>query len=190
MSPARDIAYVAVFALALVAPVVAAPLIRTVGAPQVVGDVVDVLKTPANRVVPLLLAPALDPSKLVRFRDRDYLVGHNDSVSMTPLGTMTVRKIAGGQVSEVVVVRTETGTYSNEATISPHFRYPGITVVPLPQLPPGYSYSYPEVEDEAEAVEPARAMQGPAPTMQSRGSFIVLPPLLRCPSSSDEIVCV
>jgi len=74
---------------------------------------------------------ALDPSKLVKFKDRLYEVSYEDSVSTTPVSSSTIRKIEYGRTSFVDIATTATGTYSSEALYSPHIRYPGILVKPV-----------------------------------------------------------
>lgn len=75
-------------------------------------------------------ANSIDPSRLVRFENRDYIVDYEDWVSTTPLSTTQVKKIEAGKVSYVTITTTETGTYSTDAMVSPHVQYPGITVQP------------------------------------------------------------
>jgi hypothetical protein len=74
----------------------------------------------------------LDPSNLVRFKDRTYSVTYEDSVSTEPVSQASVRKIGYGQTSFVQIAMTATGTYSSEALYSPNFRYPGIHVKDVP----------------------------------------------------------
>jgi hypothetical protein len=71
---------------------------------------------------------ALDPSNLVRFKDRTYSVTYEDGVSTEPVSQASVRKIGYGQTSFVQIATTETGTYSSDGLYSPNFRYPGIHV--------------------------------------------------------------
>lgn len=71
-------------------------------------------------------------STLVRFNDRDYEVSAADWVSLTPLSSVTVRKIGYGRAVDVSVATTATGVYSSDGMVSPHIRYPGIDVRPVP----------------------------------------------------------
>lgn len=71
-------------------------------------------------------------STLVRFNDRDYEVSAADWVSLTPLSSVTVRKIGYGRAIDVSVATTATGVYSSDGMVSPHIRYPGIDVRPVP----------------------------------------------------------
>jgi hypothetical protein len=73
-------------------------------------------------------ANSIDPNRLVRFENRDYLVDYEDWVSTTPLTTTQVKKIEAGKVSYVTITTTATGTYSTDAMVSPHVQYPGISV--------------------------------------------------------------
>lgn len=75
---------------------------------------------------------AIDPSKLVRFGDRDYRVEYADWVATDPISSSTVKKIEAGKVSYVSISTTATGTYSTDGLTSRHIRYPGITVEALP----------------------------------------------------------
>jgi hypothetical protein len=75
---------------------------------------------------------ALDPSNLVRFKDRTYSVTYEDGVSTEPVSQASVRKIGYGQTSFVQIATTATGTYSSEGLYSPNFRYPGIHVKEVP----------------------------------------------------------
>lgn len=67
-------------------------------------------------------------SMLVKFDDRDYEIAYQDWVSLDPISTSSVRKIGFGQISEVSIATTDTGTYSSDGMISPHVLYPGIEV--------------------------------------------------------------
>jgi hypothetical protein len=185
MDPTRSVLVGVGLALLVGAPVLAAPLIKTLGAATV--------RSEAGRLIPLLAAVPVDPGNLVRFRDRDYLVQYEAGVSLEPLASSVIRKIAGGVVSEVTVVQTTTGTYSSEATVSPHVRYPGITVIPLPELPPGYRYVAPVGEDgaSAETAPSAQPASGAlARETVSEGSFVVLRPPVTCPSADSRVVCI
>lgn len=71
-------------------------------------------------------------STLVKFGDREYEMAAADWVSLTPISSVTVRKIGYGRATEVSVATTATGTYSSDGMVSPHVRYPGITVRPVP----------------------------------------------------------
>ncbi len=77
---------------------------------------------------------ALD-TQLVRFGDNYDAIQTEPGVSLEPLSTVTVRKIAFGQTSFVTVTTTSSGVYSSDALASPHVRYPGIHVAQL-QLEP------------------------------------------------------
>lgn len=93
-----------------------------------------VVETFADELIQRIAAPGIDPSKLVRFEDKDYVVEQDDWVSTDPLTTTTVRKIEGGKVSTVTITTTSTGTYSSDAMFSPHVQYPGISVKRAPDL--------------------------------------------------------
>lgn len=84
-------------------------------------------------------------STLVKFNDRDYEISHADWVSLTPISSAVVRKVGYGVVTIVNVATTSTGVYSSDSMISPHVRYPGITVRPVPQeeAESGYSPAMP-----------------------------------------------
>lgn len=73
----------------------------------------------------------IDPSKLVRYEDRDYVVDYDASVATDPLSTTRVKKIEAGKVSYVTITTTATGTYSTDAMFSNHVQYPGISVEPV-----------------------------------------------------------
>ncbi|WEK03023.1 MAG: hypothetical protein P0Y65_12490 [Candidatus Devosia phytovorans] len=73
----------------------------------------------------------IDPSKLVRYEGRKYIVDYDASVSTDPISTSQVKKIEGGRVSYVTITTTETGTYSSDAMFSNHVQYPGIDVQPV-----------------------------------------------------------
>ncbi|MHA6729412.1 hypothetical protein [Devosia sp. A369] len=70
----------------------------------------------------------VDPSRLVRFEERDYLVDYEDWVATDPLATARVKKVEAGKVSYVTITTTDTGTYSSDAMFSRHVQYPGISV--------------------------------------------------------------
>ncbi len=85
---------------------------------------------------------AIDPDTLVRFKDRDYSVTYEDWVDTTPLERVTVRKIAFGKMTTVTVTSTDSATFSSEALFSPHIRYPGVTVTPVPRAGDGIAVAY------------------------------------------------
>jgi len=70
----------------------------------------------------------IDPAKLVRYEDRDYIVDYDASVATEPLSTARVKKVEAGKVSYVTITTTATGTYSSDAMFSNHVQYPGISV--------------------------------------------------------------
>ncbi|WEJ57678.1 hypothetical protein [Devosia sp. FJ2-5-3] len=74
------------------------------------------------------IADGIDPDRLVKFGERDYIVDYADWVSTDPISMHRVKKIEAGRVSEVAITRTSTGTYSTDALTSRHVQYPGITV--------------------------------------------------------------
>lgn len=74
----------------------------------------------------------IDPSRLVRYEERDYVVDYDDWVATDPLSTTRVKKVEAGKVSYVTITTTATGTYSTDAMFSPHVQYPGIQVAPAP----------------------------------------------------------
>jgi hypothetical protein len=59
----------------------------------------------------------IDASKLLIFNE-DLGVAHEDWVSTDPLETHAIKKIEGGRVSYVSVIRTATGTYSSSIRAS------------------------------------------------------------------------
>ncbi|WP_196259574.1 hypothetical protein [Pelagibacterium limicola] len=91
------------------------------------------------------VAPPAPLSTLVKFGDRDYEVTTADWVSLDPISSNTVRKIGYGRVSEVAIVTTSTGTYSSDGMISPHVRYPGISVRPTPTAAASRGYYWERV---------------------------------------------
>jgi len=74
----------------------------------------------------------VDPSSLVRFEERDYVVNYDDWVATDPLSTTRVKKVEAGKVSYVTITTTATGTYSTDAMFSNHVQYPGISVEQAP----------------------------------------------------------
>lgn len=70
----------------------------------------------------------VDAASLVKFEDRDYVVGYDDWVSTDPLSTARIKKVEAGKVSYVSITTTATGTYSTDAMFSNHVQYPGISV--------------------------------------------------------------
>jgi hypothetical protein len=72
----------------------------------------------------------IDPSRLVKFEERDYVVDYEDWVATDPLSTTQVKKIEAGKVSYVTITTTATGTYSTDGMFSNHIQYPGISVAP------------------------------------------------------------
>lgn len=79
---------------------------------------------------PLTQANGIDPDRLVKFGERDYIVDYADWVSTDPITTHRVKKIEAGRVSQVTITRTLTGTYSTDGLVSRHVQYPGISVRP------------------------------------------------------------
>jgi hypothetical protein len=59
---------------------------------------------------------------------RKYRITFDDSVSTEVQRVRTVKKIEMGRTSTVSIVTTPSGTYSTDAMLSPHVRYPGIEV--------------------------------------------------------------
>lgn len=76
--------------------------------------------------------PAIDPSRLVRYENVNYLVDYDASVSTEALSTARVKKIEAGKVTYVDITTTATGVYSSDAMFSPHVQYPGIEVERAP----------------------------------------------------------
>jgi hypothetical protein len=74
----------------------------------------------------------IDASKLLIFNE-DLGVAHEDWVSTDPLETHAIKKIEGGRVSYVSVIRTATGTYSSDGIASPNVQYPGIIAPAKPR---------------------------------------------------------
>lgn len=110
----------------------------------------DVMHAPAARAIPQLadssaramgnflvstaladempMPEAIDFSALVKISDADYVAYQDESVSNTILSRTNVKKIGHGNVSNVAIVKTPTGTYSSDGLTSPNVRYPGIAV--------------------------------------------------------------
>lgn len=70
----------------------------------------------------------IDPSSLVKYEDRRYIVDYDDSVATDPISTQRIKKVEAGRVSYVTITTTATGTYSSDALFSNHVQYPGISV--------------------------------------------------------------
>ncbi|UJW85309.1 hypothetical protein [Devosia sp. SL43] len=94
-----------------------------------------VVETFADDLLDRVVPQGFDPSKLVRFEGRKYLVESEDWVSTEPLSTAVVKKVEAGKVSYVTITTTETGTYSTDAMFSDHVQYPGIAVDEVPRYP-------------------------------------------------------
>jgi hypothetical protein len=77
-------------------------------------------------------ADGFDPDNLVRFGNAQG-VTYEDWVSTDPIETHQIKKIEGGNVSYVTVVRTATGTYSTDGFASPHVQYPGVNAPANPR---------------------------------------------------------
>jgi len=92
------------------------------------GMVIEVL---ADEFVPT----GIDPSRLVKFEDRQYNVSYEDWVATDPTSTVRVKKVEAGKVSYVSITTTATGTYSTDAMFSRHVQYPGISVEPVKPSP-------------------------------------------------------
>ncbi|WDR04037.1 hypothetical protein PSQ19_08515 [Devosia algicola] len=73
-------------------------------------------------------ASGIDTSKLLHVDGRDYSVHYDDSVSTEPQKQVRIKKVEYGRVSYVDISTTSSGTYSSEALLSPHVKYPGIKV--------------------------------------------------------------
>lgn len=61
---------------------------------------------------------------------RKYAIHFDETVSTDVSARHSVTKIGFGQVTQVSIVTTPTGTYSSDGLVSPHVRYPGIEVAP------------------------------------------------------------
>ena len=85
-------------------------------------------------------AAGFDPSRLVKYEDRQYIVDYDDSVATDPLSTTRVKKVEAGRVSYVTITTTATGTYSTDAMFSRHVQYPGIEVQPAGPSANRFSY--------------------------------------------------
>jgi hypothetical protein len=79
----------------------------------------------------LFAGPKFDPNTLRKF---DIVL--DDSVSTEVTHEALVTKIGFGQRTIVSIVTTPSGTYSSDALTSPHVRYAGIEVTPLPETWP------------------------------------------------------
>lgn len=76
-------------------------------------------------------------TNLAHFNGRTYAIGSAPGVSLEPLSTSIVRKIAYGKTSFVSIATTASGVYSSDGLTDPHVRYPGIFVEPVrPRLLP------------------------------------------------------
>ncbi len=74
----------------------------------------------------------IDFSKLVKVDDQQLNVTFDDSVSQEVMRTHRITKIGlGGNVTQVTVVRTATGSYSTDGIASPHIQYHGVDVEPV-----------------------------------------------------------
>lgn len=84
-------------------------------------------------------------STLVKFDNRDYEITHANWVSLDPVSSAVVRKVGYGVVTTVNVATTSTGVYSSDSMVSPHVRYPGISVRPVqtPRGEPEFSFDFP-----------------------------------------------
>ena len=112
-----------------------------IGALVVVGAVVlpaVAQATMASEPVAKILQPLELPSggsalstSLAKFDGRYYAIATEPSVSLDPLSSVTVRKIAYGRTTFVTVTTTSSGTYSSDGLVSPHVRYPGVHAEPL-----------------------------------------------------------
>lgn len=70
-------------------------------------------------------------STLVKFDTQDYEITHADWISLDPVSSAIVRKVGYGVVTTVNIATTSSGVYSSDGMVSPHVRYPGITVRPV-----------------------------------------------------------
>lgn len=86
---------------------------------------IETLMHSANDLVP---SYRFDASTLVRIGDAAWSIAADPSVSLTPISTRTVRKVAYGKVTLVTISTTASGVYSSDAIVDPHIKYPGITV--------------------------------------------------------------
>ena len=76
-------------------------------------------------IADLFPSPPLDASQF-----RKYAISFDETVSTEVQSSSTVTKIGFGHKSVVSIVTTPSGTYSSDALLSPHVRYPGIEVKP------------------------------------------------------------
>lgn len=67
-------------------------------------------------------------SNLIKFDENHYHIDYADWISTEVISTGSVRKIEYGRVTDVNIVTTASGTYSDDALASPHVLYPGIEV--------------------------------------------------------------
>jgi hypothetical protein len=79
------------------------------------------IRTMLKTGVELIPSPQVDGRAFVK---PDWTV--EPWVSMEATSESVVRKIEFGRVTDVVVMATNTGTYSSDGLASPHIRYPGI----------------------------------------------------------------
>lgn len=94
----------------------------TLAAPQLMAAVAEEpVKMAAATIDQLFPADKVDPKVF-----RHYNVTLDDSISTDVKRTQVVSKIGHGRKSTVTIVTTPSGTYSTDALLSPHVRYPGI----------------------------------------------------------------
>ncbi|HZY66937.1 MAG TPA: hypothetical protein VFE52_00025 [Devosia sp.] len=90
-------------------------------APQQVGAVTEGTVEVATSTIDKLFPEPIDPRIF-----RRYDITIDDTVSTEIVRQHVIRKIAGGEKSDVTVVTTPSGTYSTDGLASPHVQYPGV----------------------------------------------------------------
>jgi len=99
--------------------------------PAVIAATAEVPVNPVATVIDDLFAPTVNAKDFTR-----YAITFDDTVSSDVQRSRAITKIGYGHKSTVTVVTTPSGTYSSDAIVSPHVRYPGIEVEQLSLVPP------------------------------------------------------
>ncbi|MEO6015240.1 MAG: hypothetical protein ABIQ30_16845 [Devosia sp.] len=105
-------------------------------APPVIAALADEPALIVSQILGDEMVKAIDPKKF-----RHYDVTYDESVSREVLSTDVVTKIGFGQKQSVQIFHTTSGTYSSDALLSPHVRYPGIEAIRKPGRYDGSHFS-------------------------------------------------
>ncbi len=111
--------------LTAIGGLVAAFVTVSVVAPQMIRAVADEPREAVAEAIETLFPPPFDARVF-----RKYAIHFDETVSTDVSARHSVTKIGFGQVTQVSIVTTPTGTYSSDGLVSPHVRYPGIEVAP------------------------------------------------------------